>query len=96
MCNIGFGLPQFYLHVSYFTVKPEIFCEVSMGSQEHRTPAVVTLPQQDPKWNSSMQFLIKDINEDVLCITVRDKGHFSPDGLLKLLLNIYLKYCSVV
>lgn len=59
--------------------KRGIFCEVSMGSQEHRTP-LATMNPSEPKWNASMQFLIKDLGEDVLCITVLDKGHYSPDG----------------
>lgn len=59
----------------------EVFCEVSMGSQESRTPAVSTPNGSDPKWNTSMQFLVKDLEDDVLCITVKDKGNFSPDGM---------------
>lgn len=50
-----------------------------MGSQEHRTPLATTSPTE-PKWNASMQFLVKDLGEDVLCINVLDKGHYSPDG----------------
>lgn len=34
----------------------------------------------DPKWDSSMQFLVKDIQDDILCVTVFNKGHYSPDG----------------
>lgn len=49
-----------------------------MGSQEHRTK--VYPGSCDPKWNSSMQFLVKDVREDVLCITVFDQGYFSPNG----------------
>ena len=56
-----------------------MFCEVSMGSQEHRTP-LSTTTSTVTKWNASMQFLVKDLSEDVLCVTVFDKGHFTPDG----------------
>ena len=27
-----------------------------------------------------MQFLVKDLNQDVLCITVLDRDYFSPNG----------------
>lgn len=60
--------------------KREVFCEVSMGSQEHRTPVVHTTLGAESRWNASMQFLVKDLAEDVLCVTVKDKGYFSPDG----------------
>ncbi|KAG8330246.1 Intersectin 1 (SH3 domain protein) [Homalodisca vitripennis] len=62
--------------------KREVFCEVSMGSQEHRTPPANATMQLDPRWNATMQFLVKDLNEDVLCITVLDRGHFTPDEFL--------------
>ncbi|XP_066905736.1 intersectin-1 isoform X4 [Halyomorpha halys] len=67
---------------SFRGVHREVFCEVSMGSQESRTPAVPTPNGSDPKWNTSMQFLVKDLQEDVLCLTVKDKGNFSPDEFL--------------
>lgn len=50
-----------------------------MGSQEHRTPAVHSSISSDPVWNTSMQFLVKDFDDDVLCFTVKEKGNFSPD-----------------
>nr|CAD7204747.1 unnamed protein product [Timema douglasi] len=56
----------------------DAFCEVSMGSQEHRTLAVQAT--SEARWNATMQFLVKDLKEDVLCITVFDRGHFSPNG----------------
>jgi len=34
----------------------------------------------DPKWDTSMQFLVNDIQDDILCLTVFNKGHYSPDG----------------
>ena len=33
-----------------------------------------------PHWNSSMQFLIRDVEQDILCLTVYDRDFFSPDG----------------
>lgn len=49
-----------------------------MGSQCH-----ITKTMQDtlnPKWNSNCQFFIKDLEQDVLCITVFERDQFSPDG----------------
>ncbi|KAK3893529.1 hypothetical protein Pcinc_002655 [Petrolisthes cinctipes] len=55
------------------------FCEVSLGSQLHRT---ATAASPHPKWDSSMQFLVKSLSEDVLCITVYEKGYFKPNEFL--------------
>lgn len=49
-----------------------------MGSQCH-----ITKTLQDtlnPKWNSNCQFFIKDLEQDVLCVTVFERDQFSPDG----------------
>ncbi|XP_075217000.1 dynamin associated protein 160 isoform X2 [Lycorma delicatula] len=70
-----------HLKASPAAGKRGVFCEVSMGSQEHRTPLATANPSE-PKWNASMQFLVKDLGEDVLCINVLDKGHYSPDEFL--------------
>ncbi|XP_043286823.1 intersectin-2 isoform X3 [Venturia canescens] len=60
--------------------KCNAFCKVSMGSQEERTSVV---PGTDcPLWDASMQFQVKDLIEDTLCITVFDKGYYSPDDFL--------------
>ncbi|XP_071543645.1 intersectin-1-like isoform X3 [Panulirus ornatus] len=55
------------------------FCEVSLGSQVHRT-SIATSPH--PRWDSTMQFLVKSLSEDVLCITVYEKGYFKPNEFL--------------
>jgi len=56
------------------------YCEVSMGSQEHRTKVV---PQTlNPKWNFPMNFIVKNLEQDVLCITVFDRDLFSPNDFL--------------
>lgn len=34
----------------------------------------------NPKWNFNCQFFIRDLYQDVLCITVFEKDQFSPDG----------------
>uniref|UniRef100_A0A7N8WIZ8 Intersectin 1 (SH3 domain protein) n=1 Tax=Mastacembelus armatus TaxID=205130 RepID=A0A7N8WIZ8_9TELE len=36
----------------------------------------------NPKWNSNCQFFIKDLEQDVLCITVFERDQFSPDDFL--------------
>ena len=60
--------------------KSDPYCEVSMGAQEHKTkviPATI-----NPKWNQNMQFTIRDVDQDVLCITVFDRDLFSPNDFL--------------
>ncbi|XP_074929677.1 intersectin-1 isoform X3 [Chelonoidis abingdonii] len=60
--------------------KSNPYCEVTMGSQCH-----ITKTMQDtlnPKWNSNCQFFIKDLEQDVLCITVFERDQFSPDDFL--------------
>jgi hypothetical protein len=61
-----------------FSGKCNTFCKVSMGSQEERTGVVSG--SDCPLWDASMQFQVKDLLEDTLCITVFDKGYYSPDG----------------
>ncbi|GIY06586.1 intersectin-1 [Caerostris darwini] len=56
------------------------YCEVSMGSQEHKTKVIPNT--LNPRWNASMQFLVKNLNEDVLCISVFDRDLFSPNEFL--------------
>ncbi|XP_076663199.1 dynamin associated protein 160 isoform X5 [Andrena cerasifolii] len=60
--------------------KCNTFCKVSMGSQEERTGVVSGT--DCPLWDASMQFQVKDVLEDTLCITVFDKGYYSPDEFL--------------
>ncbi|XP_055889839.1 intersectin-1-like [Biomphalaria glabrata] len=56
------------------------YCEVSMGSQEHRTKVIPgTL---NPRWNASMQFMIRDVDRDTLCFTVYDRDLYSPNDFL--------------
>lgn len=84
-----------------------IFCQVSMGDQKqvtdvcknntqngnvththahNGTPAVPSLT-----WHSSMQFFVKNINEDNLVIVVYEKGLFTPDGKSKTAMNLFIK-----
>uniref|UniRef100_A0AAX7VYV6 Intersectin 1 (SH3 domain protein) n=1 Tax=Astatotilapia calliptera TaxID=8154 RepID=A0AAX7VYV6_ASTCA len=50
----------------------------------HHRFAVFSLFQDtlNPKWNSNCQFFIKDLEQDVLCITVFERDQFSPDDFL--------------
>lgn len=49
-----------------------------MGSLLHKTKVIPNT--LNPKWNSSMQFPIKSVEDDVLCFTVFDQDRFSPNG----------------
>uniref|UniRef100_A0A8B9GB90 Intersectin 2 n=1 Tax=Amazona collaria TaxID=241587 RepID=A0A8B9GB90_9PSIT len=60
--------------------KSNPYCEISMGSQSYTTRTLQdTL---NPKWNFNCQFFIKDLYQDVLCITMFDRDQFSPDDFL--------------
>ena len=49
-----------------------------MGAQEHKTKVLNNT--LNPKWNHSMQFTIRDPQQDTLCITVYDRDLFTPNG----------------
>ncbi|XP_011806366.1 PREDICTED: intersectin-2 isoform X3 [Colobus angolensis palliatus] len=60
--------------------KSNPYCEISMGSQSYTTRTIQdTL---NPKWNFNCQFFIKDLYQDVLCLTLFDRDQFSPDDFL--------------
>uniref|UniRef100_A0A669EMH7 Intersectin 2a n=1 Tax=Oreochromis niloticus TaxID=8128 RepID=A0A669EMH7_ORENI len=60
--------------------KSNPYCELTMGAQCYTSrPISDTL---SPKWNFNCQFFIKDLYQDVLCITVSEKDQFSPDDFL--------------
>lgn len=75
--------------ISVLLGKCGVFCEVTMGAQKNRTKVVPAT--SEVQWNATMQFLIKDLQEDVLCITVFDRGHFSPNGER---INIMKFFCA--
>ncbi|XP_035825622.1 intersectin-1 [Aplysia californica] len=69
-----------HLKASDQSGKSDPYCEVSMGSQEHRTKVIPgTL---NPRWNASMQFLLRDVERDTLCFTVYDRDLYSPNDFL--------------
>ncbi|XP_047196468.1 intersectin-2b isoform X2 [Hippoglossus stenolepis] len=60
--------------------KSNPYCEVTMGAQIFTSRTLNdTL---NPKWNFNCQFHIRDIYQDVLCITVFERDQFSPDVFL--------------
>uniref|UniRef100_A0A671WQN5 Intersectin 2a n=1 Tax=Sparus aurata TaxID=8175 RepID=A0A671WQN5_SPAAU len=60
--------------------KSNPYCELTMGAQCYTSrPVSDTL---NPKWNFNCQFFIKDLYQDVLCITVFEKDQFSPDDFM--------------
>lgn len=66
------------MSLHFITGQSNPYCEVSMGSQEHKTKVIANT--LNPRWNASMQFLVKNLHEDVLCISVFDRDLFSPNG----------------
>uniref|UniRef100_A0A668AHH9 Intersectin 2b n=1 Tax=Myripristis murdjan TaxID=586833 RepID=A0A668AHH9_9TELE len=60
--------------------KSNPYCEVTMGAQIYTSRTLNdTL---NPKWNFNCQFHIKDIYQDVLCITIFERDQFAPDDFL--------------
>uniref|UniRef100_A0A8C1WD24 Intersectin 2b n=1 Tax=Cyprinus carpio TaxID=7962 RepID=A0A8C1WD24_CYPCA len=56
------------------------YCEVTMGSQCYSSRTINDTV--NPKWNFNCQFHIKDLYQDVLCITIFERDQFSPDEFL--------------
>ncbi|XP_060897055.1 intersectin-2b [Labrus mixtus] len=60
--------------------KSNPYCEVTMGAQIFTSRTLNdTL---NPKWNFNCQFHIKDLYQDVLCITIFERDQFYPDVFL--------------
>lgn len=61
-----------------FIGKSNPYCELTMGAQcytsRHQSDTL------NPKWNFSCHFFIKDLYQDVLCLTIFERDQFSPDG----------------
>lgn len=51
-----------------------------MGVQKFSTHTIEN--SLNPKWNTSMQFQIYDLNKDILTITIYDQKIFSPNVFL--------------
>ncbi|XP_062292716.1 intersectin-2-like [Scomber scombrus] len=60
--------------------KSNPYCELTMGAQCYTSRSISD--NLNPKWNFNCQFFIKDLYQDVLCITVFEKDQFSPDDFL--------------
>jgi len=80
-----------YMKLYWTLGKSDPYCEVYVGSQEHRT--LVVPSSLNPKWNASMQFLIKDLKQDVLCLTVLNRDSFSPNEFLG---RTEVRLCDIV
>jgi len=56
-----------------------VFCEAILGLQKFSTHAIES---GNPKWNTSMQFQIYDLNKDVLSVCLFDRKVYSPNVFL--------------
>ncbi|XP_016139176.1 intersectin-2-like [Sinocyclocheilus grahami] len=63
-----------------FLGKSNPYCELTMGAQcytsRHQPDTL------NPKWNFNCHFFIKDLYQDVLCLTIFERDQFSPDDFL--------------
>ncbi|XP_023662682.2 intersectin-2-like isoform X2 [Paramormyrops kingsleyae] len=60
--------------------KSNPYCEVTMGAQCFTSRTINDTI--NPKWNFNCQFFIKDLYQDVLCVTIFERDQFSPDDFL--------------
>uniref|UniRef100_A0A673MGM3 Intersectin-2-like n=1 Tax=Sinocyclocheilus rhinocerous TaxID=307959 RepID=A0A673MGM3_9TELE len=60
--------------------KSNPYCEVTMGSQCYTSRTINDTV--NPKWSFNCQFHIKDLYQDVLCITIFEREQFLPDDFL--------------
>ena len=58
--------------------KPDSFCVATLGEQENRTRVIQGT--SSPEWNEPLQFMLKNLETDVLCLTVYDRDLYSPNG----------------
>lgn len=96
-------VPNNFLHTGK-SHGDNIYCKVILGDQEQHTDIGKdnlingNTPQngapQVPMlvWNYSMQFLIRNINEDALTITVFEMCPFQPDGTFNTTCDLTLHY----
>ncbi|KAF5885983.1 intersectin-2-like isoform X1, partial [Clarias magur] len=56
------------------------YCEVTMGAQCYTSRTLNDT--MNPKWNFNCQFNIRDLYQDVLCITIYERAQFAPDEFL--------------
>uniref|UniRef100_A0A671LGP5 Intersectin-2-like n=1 Tax=Sinocyclocheilus anshuiensis TaxID=1608454 RepID=A0A671LGP5_9TELE len=60
--------------------KSNPYCELTMGAQcytsRHQPDTL------NPKWNFNCHFFIKDLYQDVFCLTIFERDQFSPDDFL--------------
>ncbi|CAF3438151.1 unnamed protein product [Rotaria socialis] len=56
------------------------YCEITVGSLTLKTPFLKRTV--NPKWNAPMQFLLYNLNEDVIHINIFDNEYFSPNESL--------------
>ncbi|XP_014051926.1 intersectin-2 isoform X1 [Salmo salar] len=60
--------------------KSNPYCEVTMGAQIYTSRTLSDTG--NPKWNFNCQFNIRDLYQDVLCVTIFERDQFSPDDFL--------------
>uniref|UniRef100_A0AAY4ADM3 Intersectin 2b n=1 Tax=Denticeps clupeoides TaxID=299321 RepID=A0AAY4ADM3_9TELE len=60
--------------------KSNPYCEVTIGAQCYTSRALND--STNPKWNFNCQFHIRDVYQDVLCITIFEREQFTPDDFL--------------
>lgn len=57
------------------------YCEITVGTLTLKTP--YAKGTNNPKWNTSMEFLIYDMVDDVIHVNIFDNEFFSPNGMVE-------------
>ena len=80
---------QFNLFVTFIVDVLNPYCEVTVGLLTLKTPFIKRT--NNPKWNSTMEFLLYNLVEDIIHINIFD-NEFSPDGLFYILAFLFRKH----
>lgn len=70
---------DYVLIVKLFKKNTDVFCEASLGMQKFSTHSI---DSANPKWNTTMQFQIYDLNKDSLNVCLYDRKVYSPNVFL--------------
>lgn len=68
------------LQQKYTNGKMNLYCKLELGQQMYRSKVIHDT--SNPSWNTVRQYAVRNLNEDVFCITVLNRHLFSPDVVI--------------
>ena len=81
---------QLNLFVTFIVGVLNPYCEVTVDLLTLKTPFIKRT--NNPKWNTTMQFLLYDLVEDIIHINMFNNEFFSPDGSFYILAFLFRKH----